>query len=260
MTSLGCAVNVYQDNYALPGLLENASRFFDDIFIIHAGPAGKKSTDGTIETIEKWGIKHVFDDMAHGFGVIRTRLIHGSSTEWVMILDADERFNPVCPVISCEGSEQYPDVPMPNLTTTIHEPIFDQGSLLKEKINAGGFDAIRTLRRHWFDFSWKRPCQNFQTGLDWQLRIVRNLPHIGFAPGRKMHELLTNLSTGGGVHVFGNDDTTKTFFHDHYHCWFKPMESGNNAEDMQTYRLLDENATEEMWLNAATGVDTGLSR
>jgi hypothetical protein len=75
-----------------------------------------------------------------------------------------------------------------------------------------------------------------------------------------MHELLTNLSTGGGVHVFGNDDTTKTFFHDHYHCWFKPMESGNNAEDMQTYRLLDENATEEMWLNAATGVDTGLSR
>jgi len=247
MISIGCAINVFEDNFALPGLLENASSFFDDIFIIHAGPGNRRSRDGTIETIEKWGVKHVFEDMEQGFGVIRTKLIHGSSTEWVMILDADERFHPRCPVIHCDGSEKYPEMERPNLVTTIHDPVFDHGGLLKSVVNGTGFDGIRSCRRHWFDFTWKRPCENWQERKDWQCRILRNAPHIGFDPTIRMHERVLDYRLNHEPSMWKSEDTTRGIFHDHYHCHFKPMEPEQRKDDIKTYDMLHDGSSKEMW-------------
>ena len=68
--------NVYNDVIALRGLLEMSSEYFDELFVVHSGPNGAYSTDGTIELCEQFKVKLVFDDIDKGFGVIRSRLIH----------------------------------------------------------------------------------------------------------------------------------------------------------------------------------------
>ncbi len=105
MASIACCINVYQDVIALRGCLENASSFFDNIFVIHSGPNGAFSTDGTIELLEKFGIKPVFASINDGFGVIRSRLIHECGCEWGFILDCDERYYPIQHKLSCSGSD-----------------------------------------------------------------------------------------------------------------------------------------------------------
>ncbi len=252
--SIGCAINVYQDNNALPGLLENASQFFDDIFVIHASHGMKRSTDGTIETLEKWGIRHIFEDIAQGFGSVRTKVLHGLTTEWGMILDADERFMATHKVLHCEGSEKYPENPDPRNKVIIHDPLYNQGKMLRDVICISNIDAIVSCRRHWMDFTFTRPFQNFHNIPDHQMRIMRNRDYIGFRPERKMHELAVNFKTGGEPEAWRCQSTSRGIFHDHFHCFFKPMEADQNAEDMEIYKALDQKGTENMWLNAAEGV------
>src|SRR4051812_21836492 len=108
---IAAAYNVFNDAAALRGSLEAAQGFFDNIYVIHSGPGGARSTDGTLELLEEFGIKPVFADMNDGFGVIRTRLIRECGEEWAFLLDADERFFPSLPVVRCGGSERYPANP-----------------------------------------------------------------------------------------------------------------------------------------------------
>ncbi len=244
--SISCAVNVYNDNLALPGLLENASQWADDIVVIHAGPNGKRSTDGTIETLEAWGIHPIMDKIDDGFGVVRTRLIRAAKTDWVFIMDADERFHPLAPAMSCHGEEGYPQFKDPKLTIAVHG-IAQQGVLLKDLMTHNGL-MIRAARRHWFDFTWKRPCQNWCIEADWQFRILRNSPLIHFDPKEKMHEKIELVSDGGmpahstcwfgdpmGLHI------------DHYHCFFKSKEPEQRKEDLDIYEALATGSTSEMW-------------
>lgn len=244
--SIGMACNIYNDALALPGLLETASQFFDELFFIHAGPNGKRSTDGTIELIEKWGAKIVFDEINSGFGDIRTKLIHQSKTDWVMILDADERFYHTMPVLICEGEDSYPNVQNPVLKVTRHEGShYNQGRALREIISKPqDAVAIRTVRRHWFDFSLQRPTQNWFINRDWQLRLVKNEPFIRYKSDIKMHEQIIDDRTGTtpkfvevqNEHLLGP-------FHDHFHCFFKPLEPEQRAEDISIYNALHEGTT-----------------
>lgn len=235
--SIALACNVYNDAHALRGLLELGARYFDNIFIVHSGPGGAKSTDGTIELCEKFGASLVFDDMDRGFGVIRTRLIHDCGCDWAFIMDADERFHPQLYVMKCEGTESYPAVPNPQLTVTVTRDVIDQGAHVKNMITNPSIMAIRSTRRHWFDFTMRKPTQNWLDNRDHQLRIVRNLPEIGYAKDIKMHERLIDTRTGKDPNFATQDDMGGPF-HDHFHMAFRTAYPGTKEWNETNYGRL----------------------
>lgn len=243
--SIAASVNVYNDAIALRGLLETASQYFDELFVVHSGPSGSYSTDGTIELCEQFKVKLVFDDIDKGFGIIRSRLIHEHGCEWAMILDADERFHPIMPNLICEGDAMWDignPLVRPDLTVK-EENVIIQGYALKEMIQNESLMAIRTIRRHWLDFTHKNPTQNWNLIPDYQLRIVRNVPEINYISEIKMHERLLDSRTGQDpVHNVGNE-----FFHDHYHPFFRNNFPGTKQFNEQNYQRLERG--EKMIIN-----------
>lgn len=235
--SIALACNVYNDANALRGLLESGARYFDNLFIVHSGPGGAWSTDGTIDLAEKFGATIVFDDMDRGFGAIRTRLIHECGCEWAFILDADERFLPQQYVLKCEGEEAYPQVPNPNLKVTVTSDVIDQGAHLKNLISNPMTMAVRSTRRHWFDFTMRRPTQNWMSNRDHQLRIVRNVPEIAYVSDIRMHERLVDARTGKDPHFATQDDLGGPF-HDHYHMAFRTAYPGTKEWNETQYARL----------------------
>lgn len=242
--SIAASINVYNDVVALRGLLETASSYFDELFVVHSGPNGAHSTDGTIELCEQFGVKLVFDDIDKGFGVIRSRLIHEHGCEWAMILDADERFHPTMPQLNCEGNATWDlgnPLIRPNLTVTPTENINIQGYALKDVINNNPtIMAVRTIRRHWMDFTHKNPTQNWNLIPDYQLRIVRNVPEIEYVSDVRMHERLMDKRTGQDpLHI--NDDSL-LIFHDHYHPFFRNNYPGSKEKNEQYYKILENSS------------------
>lgn len=254
--SIGLVFNVYQDAAALRGMLEASLPFFDDAFAIHAGPNNKRSTDGTIELLEEFGIRHRFADVMLGFGVIRTRLIHESKCDWSFIMDADERFYPEVSLMEVSGTDKYPysmDPQCPCKITGRHH----QGNDLRSRLSGASSDvyAFRMCRRHWMNAPGEvpRPAQNWKEIPDWQLRCVRNDPKVFFLPERKMHEHLKFSPTWEEPRWISGDQE-KGSFYDHFHVHFKTIQPEKNAEDMATYKAMDENLTKGMWLESAPGV------
>lgn len=255
--TLGLACNFHREPYALPGFLAMAtSGFFDDVVMLSSPPGDVEPDEESIELVKKSGVRLRHTTIDAGYGVIRTRLIRESKADWVMIMDCDERIFSHAPLLRCEGHEKYPETKEPNLSVHIDQPSFDQGALLKELINsAGGKDAIRLSRRHWFDApgGFAKPCQNWQQIPDWQLRLVRNNPHVFYDPLRKMHEHLKHTANYEEP-AWSTGDQYRGPFYDHFHCHYKPMDADKNIEDMETYRKLDEGLTKGMWLEHAEGV------
>lgn len=240
MPGITAACNVYMEANAIHGLLETASQFFDEIFILHTGPDGALSTDGTIETCRKWGARIEFGSINEGFGVIRTRLVTESKTDWVMILDADERFYPQVPLLDVEGTDRYSGGPIPESINlrSLNPKWINQGQMLRELMN-GPWDVIETSRRHWFDHSWKRPTQNWHEIADWQSRTIRNNGNIGFSSDVKMHEQIRHLR-GGHVNSWKGNAPDNGPYHDHFHCFYKPMEPEQRKQDIAIYDALHE--------------------
>lgn len=262
--TIGCAMNVYNESLALPGAMANAEQWADDIFIFHTGPNGKASTDGTMELLEKSGINWRIGDINRGYGKIRTELIHRMKTDWVIIMDADERIGLSMPLLSCQGEEKYPEHKNPNVRCSLVKAEFDAIGHLRHvlKTTPPHAMAYRMCRRHWFNnpdvmgtipIEDYHPCQNWNSAPDWQLRCVRNSPYICFDPDRKMHEHLKDTRIWSEP-VWESGDTVQGPFFDHSHCWFKPLSPEKNAEDMETYKKLDESLTRGMWLEEAKGV------
>lgn len=235
--SIALCCNVYQDAAALRGLLESGSRYFDNLFIVHAGPGGAKSTDGTIELCESFGATVVFDDIQKGFGAIRTRLIHECGCEWAFILDADERFFPTMYAMGCEGNEHYPEHQDPKLAVIKLPDVIDQGAHVKNIIKNPMIHAIRTTRRHWFDFSMRKPSQNWLLNQDHQLRIVRNHPEIGYVKERVMHERLVDGRTGKDP-VYQPQCEIGGPFHDHFHLFYRRTQPGKKEANEKNYERL----------------------
>lgn len=250
MTTIGLVANVYNEINALPGWLETHLPFFDDVRVLHAGPQGEYSYDGTIELLEKWRVPVQFCAIDDGFGVVRTKALRMSPCDWVMLLDADERFYPLQGIRYCDGSQDtqekvdwilqsydFRGVNLPNWENVaklgdglrideIGEQ--NQGQLLRSTI-AQNYDAIATVRRHWHDLARRRPTQNWRTHPDWQMRTVRNHPDIVFSPDTRMHERLT-----GASRVLSADTTYGPFF-DHFHFTFKRMEQDQRRHDLEIY-------------------------
>lgn len=251
--SLGVVANVYNEINALPGWLEVASGFFDDIQIYHAGPQGVDSNDGTIELLEKWRIPIHRGRIDDGFGIVRTAAVRASKCEWVMLLDADERFFPFAQVLNCEGESTPPnevsqilqeyDCRDPEACPSNWEnvaklgaklrvgrgEVYNQGAWLRDFLQHGELDAVCTIRRHWHDFTWTRPTQNWHTHPDYQVRVVRNTPGIFWDANVRMHERLV-----GANNVYMPNQTHGPFY-DHYHMFFKRMEREQRAHDVKIY-------------------------
>lgn len=238
--SIALACNVYQDAHALRGLLETGASYFDNIFIIHAGPGGAYSTDGTIELCEKFGATLVFDDIQKGYGVIRTRLIHECGCGWAFILDADERFFPQMKAMEPHGDVDWKgpgDPTVPDTTVTVKKDVIDQGDHVRHMIAKPHIMAIRTTRRHWMDFTMRRPTMNWWRNHDHQLRIVRNLPEIGYVKDRLMHERMVDTRTGKDPN-FAEEDPIGGPFHDHFHMAFRNAYPGTKERNERNYHRL----------------------
>lgn len=238
MPSLGVVTHVFEEANALPGFLEAATRFFDEVVVYHTGPGGRRSQDGTIEIAEKWGVRLEWGNLDGGFGAVRTQAVRLSSCEWVAILDADERLWPEQSVLSCEGTEGYPQYEHPALTV-FRGGVFDHGARLRDRLSDPNVDAVCASRRHWFDFTGRRPCQNWHHIPDYQLRIVRNGGHVGYDASTRMHERCVDFRTGDGPRHVLPDPVYGPFF-DHYHCFWKAMEPEQRQADIAYYNQLHE--------------------
>lgn len=279
MPTIGLVANVYNEVNALPGWLETHLPFFDDVRVLHAGPQGAYSDDGTIELLQKWRVPTEFCAIDQGFGVVRTMAVRMSPCDWVVVLDADERFYPRLNVMTCEG-ESTPAATVDSLLYDYGNPnfakdgprnpqvvqsydrsidftacpsnfenmamlganlrvrpcgrVFDQGAWLREITMDESLDAVRTIRRHWHDFSNRRPTQNWHTDPDFQVRVVRNRPGIYWDSAKRMHEGLVGVQS-----VYTPDHTQGPFF-DHYHIFFKKQEIAQRLHDVSIYNAINE--------------------
>jgi hypothetical protein len=166
-------------------------------------------------------------------------------------MDADERVPVMRRTMTCSGSEKYPEFRNPNLTVSFGNS-FDQLKALKSLIDsAEGQDAIVMPRYHFMDMTLRRPAQNWCDNKDFQCRCVRNAPHIGYKPERKLHEHLVDFRTGNEPDMIRQNPNEREVALFHFHNFFKPQEPSQNAEDLETYRALDAGLTSGMWLESA---------
>ena len=254
--SLGVVSNFYREKFALPGFLENASKFFDEIVMISAPPAESEDEE-CCQMVRDFGARLVQTTVNGGFGKLRSQCIQESKCDFLMIMDCDERFYPTAPVLQCHGHEKYPEVQSPNLRVDVLAPSSSVGERLKILAGTASPDvmAIRMSRRHWFDApgSMERPCQNWNDHPDWQLRCVRNSQFVCFDPSVKLHERLIYTPTCGEPKWICAGIDGPTFSH-HNH-WAKLQEPEQMAEDLKIYEALDYKGTENMWVK--TGFKEG---
>lgn len=256
--TLGLVANVYCEVNALPGWLECHLPHFDDVRVTHAGPQGIRSNDGTIELLEKWRVHVDYDSIDDGFGALRTRTVRRSPCDYVVLLDADERLCALHRVMVCTGRSTPPSEVDEILATydfrdlkAMHSnwenvgrlgnglrvdagEVYDHIGRLRAALEAYHPDAVMVPRRHWHDFSWRRPTQNWHEVPDWQMRIVRNDPSVYYDPAVRVHEHLC-----GAKDVFRADPTRGPFF-DHFHFAFKRMEPEQRAHDVRVYDAVHE--------------------
>lgn len=269
MATLGLVCNFFNEVNALPGFLECHTPFFDHIAFYQSGPGGEESSDGSIEILEKWKMPIHRGSIDEGFGVVRTKAVRSSPCDYVMILDADERFYAKHQVMTCSGESTPPDevgqilydydrgVLDKNMTACPSNwenlnnlgaklkvsfgEAYNQGAWLKDFIQHGSLDAVRTIRRHWHDFSFNRPTQNWHTDPDYQIRLVRNVEAIHYSSATKMHEQLQGVSN-----VYSPNFTHGPFF-DHFHLHFKRMEPQQRRHDVSIYDSIHKGEKPPTW-------------
>lgn len=238
--SIGIVCNFFREPNMLPGWLESASRFFDEIVCVSAPPSGAPPDEESIEICRKWGAHVIFDKIDDGFGALRTRCLHALSTEWGMISDADERFLSVLPVYELHGQGRYPDQADPGLSVGIKEPAFNQGDLLRRLVkDAANVDAVRFIRRHWMTFNFNRPCQRWDDHPDWQLRFLRRRDYIGYASDVRMHERCRDFRVDADP-SFVTAEPVYGPFVEHLHVPAKKLEPEQRKQDIEIYDRLEK--------------------
>lgn len=240
--SVTICCNFFNEANALPGFLEMATGFADEVLMVDCGPGGTRSSDGSLDILRKWRIEPLSWRIDEGFGKARTQLIHTCETSWCIIMDSDERLQIAAEVISCEGTDRYPAVPNPNLTVIHHKNVYDHREVLLSMMrhaDTNGIPSIRAIRRHWFDFTGTRPCENWSTIFDWQLRIWRVSRHVGYRTDTPMHEKAWDWRANAEPRYLAESVEHGPFF-DHYHCHFKPMEPEQRQHDIRIYNAIHE--------------------
>lgn len=244
--SIGVAATFRDEHNALPGFLEMASQFFDDILLADCSPDLSPSTDGSLDIIRAWGLPDPPRwNLSQGFGAVRSQLMHSSKTDWTVVLDIDERMNVTMPVFNCTGSESFPAVPNPVLSVGVADSCYNQRDLLVAKIMEAeqrGIKTVRFRRRHWFDMTYRRPTQNWMEIPDWQLRCMKSRSGVGYTTEPKMHERAWD-SVLNRDPEYVEEDPVRGPFIDHFHCHFKAMEPDQRKADIAAYDALHHSDT-----------------
>lgn len=248
--SITIACNFFREPNTLPGFFECYSRWADDILMMSCPPSGAPPDEESIEIVKKWGGKLIHGNIDAGYGVVRTRLIQEAETDWVLISDSDERVHANLPVFECHGTGKYPEDSEENvkLSVGILEPAFSQVDMIRSLVKQAGPDifAIRFVRRHWFNWALSRPCQNWVQHPDWQLRMMKREPFIGYASDVPMHEKARNFKTGRDPE-FISGNTTHGPFYDHMHMAAKRMEPAQRAEDIKIFDAIHSGTQAQTW-------------
>lgn len=235
--TLTIACNFFNECNSMPGFLEMATGFADEVLMVDCGPGGTRSSDGSLDILRKWGIDPLAWRIDDGFGKVRTQLIQTCKTDWVIIMDCDERMQIHAEVMTCGGGEKYPEVPNPNLKVIKTGPSYNHREVLLSKMrqaDASDIPTVRAMRRHWFDFTYTRPCENWCTRFDWQLRIWKVQPKVGYKSEIPMHEIAFDWRKNESPKYIEESVTHGPFF-DHFHCLFKPMEPEQRQHDIRIY-------------------------
>lgn len=244
--SIGVAATFRDECNALPGFLESASHFFDNIFLADCSPGGvDRSTDGSLDIIRKWGLPDPpLWNLNDGFGVVRSRLMNESPTDWTVVLDIDERMLVTSNVLHCEGTEGFPQVEHPKLTVTEIPDLYNHLELLKKKIEQAENEGIRTVRfrrRHWFDTTYLNPTQNWLLIPDFQLRCMKSRAGVGYTSQRMHERAWDSIKLRDPEYI--EEDCQRGPFIDHFHCWFKRMEVEQRKTDIAAYDALHHSDT-----------------
>ncbi len=276
MPTIGLVANVYQEANALPGWLECHLPFFDDVRILHAGPGGAYSTDGSIELLKKWNVPVEFCPIDAGFGVVRTLAVSLSPCDYVVLLDADERFHRYLRVLTCEG-ESTPQKQVDDLLYDYGNPNFEKdGARYQDYDKSIDFGAVpsnfenmkflganlkvKVASMDVID-QWEVLQSAVKTGVD-AVRTIRRHWHdmtfarptqnwhtdpdyqmrivkrgVGWDAASRMHERVV------GVTALHTPNHTHGPFFDHYHLWFKKMEVAQREHDIAIYNAINEGRT-----------------
>lgn len=243
------AATFFNEVNALPGFLEMATSFAEEVLLVDCGPNGAPSTDGSLDILRKWGIEPLRWKIDPGYGAVRTQLLHTCKTPWGILMDIDERLMIAAPVLRCEGAESYPQVPKPNLRVYEDGRVYNHREFVKAKMKEAderGFTGVRFCRRHWFSSDFRHPTQNWELNRDWQLRCLRTHKHIGYKAEVRMHEVAWDWRRQDGPQYI--EDTP--FFGpnvEHLHCHFKAMEPEQRKEDIAIYDAIHAGTQEETW-------------
>lgn len=243
--SIGVAATFRDECNALPGFLESASHFFDHIFLADCSMDMTPSTDGSLDIIRKWGLPDPPRwNLSEGFGAVRSQLIHSSPTDWTVILDIDERMHVTLPLMKCEGADRFPEVAKPDLKVW-SGTAYNHRDLLFAKIAQAeslGIKTVRFSRRHWFDTTYTRPCENWNTIRDFQLRCMKSRAGVGFTTLPRMHERAWDFGNDREPEYIEDDPECGPFI-DHLHPWYKAMEPEQRKADIAAYDALHHSDT-----------------
>lgn len=244
--SIGVAASFRDEANALPGFLEMAASFFEEILLVDCSMDMTPSTDGSLDIIRKWGLPDPPRwNLSNGFGAVRSQLLNTSRTDWTVILDIDERMHVTQRLLRCSGTDRYPEVMKPDLKVLVDGPAYNQRALLNEKVaeaEMSGVRAVRFSRRHWFDPSYTRPCENWNVIRDFQLRCMKSRAGMGFTIEPKMHERAMDF-TDNCDPKYIEDDPMRGPFIEHLHCHFKAMEPDQRRADIAAYDALHHSDT-----------------
>lgn len=240
--SIGVAATFRDECNALPGFLESASRFFDAIFLADCSMDMTPSTDGSLDIIRKWGLPAPpLWNLSEGFGAVRSQLVHSCPTDWVVIMDIDERMHVTNQLLRCEGTDRFPAVAKPDLKVLVAGPAYDHKTLLIDKIaeaESRGIKTVRFSRRHWFDASYTRPCENWNTIRDYQLRCIKARSGVGYTTLPRMHEKCYDFDLNKEPDYI-EDDPMRGPYLEHLHLLYKAMEPEQREADIAAYDALD---------------------
>lgn len=280
MQTIAIVANVFNEVNALPGWIESAHSFADWVGVIHAGPRGLLSDDGTIDLLKKHGVPFQQCAIDDGFGVVRTKTLRmvPPMIDWIMLLDADERFNRDTVVMTCSG-ESTPCNVVDSLLYDYGNPNFAKDGPrdpqivqpYDSQIDFGACPSNFENMRH-LGANLRVQCGERYDQAEWLRGVMENedidaikvirrhwhdLTHT--RPTQNWHtdpdyqmRLLRNKGSiyfaqdtrmherVVGVKAVHEPEHTRGPFFDHYHLFFKRMEAEQRRHDIAVYNAIDK--------------------
>lgn len=190
MPTLSLCMIVRDAEATLPACLESARGLADVMIIADTG-----SADRTLEVAGRYGARCLSIPWEDDFAKARNRALAEARSDWVLVLDADERLDPgagrALAALLGEAAVEGFQVTIRNYVTGINQRIWDRPA----RVNDSSFE----------------PARQFPAYIDHEnVRLFRRLPHIRFV-GRVHESVGPEIVRSGGrlgkanflIHHFG---------------------------------------------------------